>query len=114
MAHAGGDVPVDGADVVAGLIFADLLEGDAAALEDAVIFAAEQILDGPAGPELQAANLAKDFAGKHEERLKGYGWFQTLHVFRPTSRPVFTPKGLHNTARAAQRTLGHAFPTRLP
>src|SRR5262249_21773797 len=42
VAHAGGDVPVDGADVVAGLVFADLLESDAGALEDAVVFAAEQ------------------------------------------------------------------------
>ena len=49
MAHAGGDVPVDGADVVAGLVLAHLLEGDAGALEDAVVLAAEQVLDGPAG-----------------------------------------------------------------
>src|SRR5439155_16424441 len=62
MAHAGGHVPVDGADVVAGLVFADLLEGDAAALEGAVVFAAEQILDRPAGLELRAADLADDFA----------------------------------------------------
>src|SRR5262249_57354495 len=65
VAHAGGDVPVDGADVVAGLVLADLLEGDAGALEDAVVLAAEQVLDGPAGPQLQAADLADDFAGEH-------------------------------------------------
>ena len=65
MAHAGGDVPVDGADVVAGLILADLLEGDAAALEDGVIFAAEQVLDGPPGLQLQATNLTQHFTRKH-------------------------------------------------
>jgi hypothetical protein len=63
--HAGGDVPVDGADVVAGLVFADFLEGDAGALEDAVVFAAEKVLDGPAGSQLQAADLAQEFAGEH-------------------------------------------------
>ncbi len=40
MVHAGGDVPIDGADFVAGLIFADFLEVHALALEDAVILAA--------------------------------------------------------------------------
>src|SRR5205823_2933739 len=60
-----GHVPVDGADVVAGLVLADLLEGDAGALEDAVVLAAEQVLDGAAGPELKAADLADDFAGEH-------------------------------------------------
>ena len=66
MAHAGGDVPVDGANVVAGLIFADFLEGHAAALEDAAIFAAEQVLDGPASPELQD--------GESVGRLRGAAW----------------------------------------
>ena len=78
MAHAGGDVPVDGADVVAGLIFAHFLEGDAGALEDGVIFAAEQILDGAARRELQAADLADDFAEACSFRLsrdrKGAAW----------------------------------------
>ena len=63
MAHAGGDVPVDGADVVAGLVLADLLEGHAAALEDAVILAAEQVLDGPASTELKTADLLDNLRG---------------------------------------------------
>ena len=65
MAHAGGDVPVDGANVVAGLILAHFLEGHAHALEDAVILAAEQVFDGPASANLEAANLLNDFAGEH-------------------------------------------------
>jgi hypothetical protein len=66
MPHAGRDVPVDGADVVSGLVFADLLEGDASALENAVIFAAENIFHGPARPELEATNLAENIARKHK------------------------------------------------
>src|SRR5262249_40084192 len=66
VAHAGGDVPVDGADVVAGLVLADLLEGDAGALEDAAVLAAEQVFDGAAGPQLEAADLADDFAREHK------------------------------------------------
>jgi hypothetical protein len=31
-----------------------------------MIFAAENILDGPAGPELEAANLAENIAWKHQ------------------------------------------------
>src|SRR5205085_3627732 len=60
LAHAGGDVPVDGPDVVAGLVGADVGEGQAGALEGAVVLAAEQVLDGPAGAEVQAADLADD------------------------------------------------------
>jgi hypothetical protein len=69
MTHAGRDVPVDGADVVSGLVFPDFLEGDASALENAVIFAAENILHGPAGPELETANLAENIAGKHGQYI---------------------------------------------
>ena len=66
MAHARGDVPVDGADVVAGLVLADLLEGDAGALEDGVILAAEQVLDGALRLQLQTTNLTNDLARQHE------------------------------------------------
>jgi hypothetical protein len=52
MTHAGRDVPINIADVVARLIFADLLEGDPGTFEDAVIFTAQKIFDGPAGSEL--------------------------------------------------------------
>jgi hypothetical protein len=65
MPHAGGDVPVDAANLVAGLILADFLEGDAGSLEDAAIGPAERILDGAAGAQLQASHLAQDFAGEH-------------------------------------------------
>ena len=61
MADAGGHVPVNGTDVVARLVLAHFFEGDAGALEDAVVLAAQQILDGPARPELQTADLADDF-----------------------------------------------------
>jgi hypothetical protein len=66
MTHSSGDVPIDGPDVVTGLVFPDLFEGNAPALKNAVIFAAENILDGPAGPELEAANLAENIAWKHQ------------------------------------------------
>jgi hypothetical protein len=37
MVHARGDVPINGADVIAGLVFPDLVEIHALALEDAVV-----------------------------------------------------------------------------
>src|SRR5438128_3001058 len=55
--HAGRDVPIDGPNIIAGLVFTDLLKGDAHALEDTMIFAADQILHGPARPDLQTADL---------------------------------------------------------
>src|SRR5262249_45033093 len=50
MAHASCHIPINAADVVARLIFADFLEGDACPFEDAVISAAEQVFDRAAGP----------------------------------------------------------------
>src|SRR5262249_18215003 len=72
MAHARRYVPVNGADVVAGLVFADFLEGDAGALENALIFATEQVLDGAARPQLQPADLADHFTGEHYS--SPYAW----------------------------------------
>src|SRR5262249_22218157 len=73
MAVACGHVPIDGANVVAGLILADLLKCDASALEDAMIFAAEQVFDRAACPQLKAANLADDFAREHAIILTAAG-----------------------------------------
>jgi hypothetical protein len=58
MAHASGNIPVDSADIVAGLILAHFLKGDAGALENAVVFPAQQVFDGAASPQLQSPNLA--------------------------------------------------------
>src|SRR5262249_7428763 len=55
--HARGNIPVDRANVVAGLVLADLFERDAGALEDAVVLAAKQVLHGTAGLQLEATNL---------------------------------------------------------
>ncbi len=66
MAGAGGDVPVDGPHVVAGLVLADLVEGQAGPLEGAVVGAAEQALDDAAGPQLQAADLTQHLARQHD------------------------------------------------
>jgi hypothetical protein len=57
MPHAGGDVPVDGANLVPRLIFADLFKGDAGPLEDAAVSPTERIFHGTASTQLQAANL---------------------------------------------------------
>ncbi len=69
MAHARGHVPVDGANVVAGLVRAHVLEGNARAFENAVIFAAQQVLDGAARLQLKPAYLADDFAWQHGPML---------------------------------------------
>src|ERR1700760_642946 len=67
MAHASGDVPVDGTDILAGLALAHLLKGHAVAFEDAVIFTTEHVFHGPASAELQATDLLNDFTGGHRQ-----------------------------------------------
>src|SRR5207248_1117177 len=66
-AHAGGDVPIDGSHIVAGLIFAYFFKRQTGAFEDGVILAAEQVLDSPASTELKAANLPHHLGGEHCE-----------------------------------------------
>jgi hypothetical protein len=60
------------------LSFAHLLKGDAHALEDTAILAAEQILDRLAGEELQTSNLAENIAREHGKSLSV--WVQNLFV----------------------------------
>ena len=54
-AGAGGDLPVDGADVVAGEVGADLLELEPAAAHPRGAAAGERAADGLAGQEVEAA-----------------------------------------------------------
>ena len=52
------DVPVDGADVVAGLVLAHLGERDAAALEDRVVLPGHAVAHQPLGDDLDLADAA--------------------------------------------------------
>src|SRR6266571_6758382 len=65
MVHARGDVPVDGADFVSRLVFADLLEVHSLALEDAVVLPREGFADEAVGAQLDLADFPEDFAGDH-------------------------------------------------
>ena len=58
---AGGDIPVDIADIIAGLILSDLGEDDAATLEGAVIFARKDILAQAFRLDLNLSDLLQKF-----------------------------------------------------
>ena len=55
LAEAGGDVPVDVADVVAEFVFDDLVELHAATAESGAVFAAEDVFDGVADAPFELA-----------------------------------------------------------
>ena len=55
LAEAGGDVPVDVADVVAELVFDDLVELHAAAAKGRAVFAAEDVFHGVADAPFELA-----------------------------------------------------------
>ena len=63
-----GDVPVEGLDVVAGLVFADLLEFHAGAAEGAGVVAGDEAVDGASGMELDEADFSGQFGGCHGTR----------------------------------------------
>ena len=64
-AEAGGDVPVDGADVVAGLVLAHFGELDPAAAERAGVLAGHDVAHEVAGGDLQPPHLARDLLRTH-------------------------------------------------
>ena len=65
MVHARRDVPINGADFVAGLVFAHLLKIHALPLENAVVLAAQGLGDQTGGAQLDLADFFKDFARDH-------------------------------------------------
>ena len=90
-AGAGGDVPVDRADVVAGLVLADFLELHALALEDRMVAARKDVLHRAAGADFDAADFAECFAGEHgvfSEKLKEKSEKMRWGVFRVTAPGV--------------------------
>ena len=66
-AHASGDVPVDAADVVTGLVLADLLELEAGAAEDAAVRAEQRFVGEDACLDLDLTDPAHD--ARREGRL---------------------------------------------
>ena len=62
-AGAGGDVPVDGADVVAGVVFADLLELEALAVERRAPVARQPLVHEAVGEDADGADLPHELHG---------------------------------------------------
>ena len=65
MVHPRGDVPVNRAHVVAGLVFAHLVEVHALALEDAVVLARERLGHEPVRANLDLPDFFENLAGNH-------------------------------------------------
>jgi len=65
IARPGRDIPVDGADVVPGLIRSYLLEFDAPTLEGRVVLTSEQFAGQPRGEDLDPPDLLEQFGGDH-------------------------------------------------
>jgi len=63
--HAGGDVPVDIADVVLDGILPDLLEFDAAPFEGAAVRTAGDLVDHAVRPDFEEPDLFGDFRRQH-------------------------------------------------
>ena len=63
--HARGDVPVDRADVVAGLVRAHLAEREALALEDGLVRARELLVGEPRRVDLDGPQRCEELPGNH-------------------------------------------------
>ena len=70
LAAAGGDVPVDIADVVAHAVFAHFAEGHTAPFESAVVFAGEDIVAQPPRLDLDPADLFENIAAALHDGLR--------------------------------------------
>ena len=78
MVHARGDVPVNRAHVVAGLVFAYLVEVHTLALEDGMVLARERFGHDAVRAQLDLPDFFKNLAGNHGE------W----RIFNCASRPT--------------------------
>src|SRR5206468_2044173 len=68
VAHPRRNIPVDGANLVAGLIFPDVLKIHAAAFEDAMVVAGECSLDQAAGLDLECPDFFENLGCVHAVR----------------------------------------------
>ncbi len=73
-AHAGGDIPVNGPDVVARDILADFVEFNPMSLEHGVVLAGEMLVYEPVGDQADLPHLLHQFfdVEGHGYRLVGY------------------------------------------
>ena len=62
-ARASGDIPIDGANVIADLIFAHLIEFHTSPLEDRVVLSSKDIIDQAISSYLDPANFFDQFFG---------------------------------------------------
>ena len=65
MVHPSGDVPINGADFIPGLILAHLVKIHPLTFEYAVVLARERFAHEPVGADLDLADFLDDFAGNH-------------------------------------------------
>ena len=65
MAEAGRNIPVDGANIVTGLVFPNFGEFHALAFEGTFILPGKQVVGQVPGFEMKPLNFFQQFLGKH-------------------------------------------------
>jgi hypothetical protein len=83
--RAGGYVPVDGSNLVAGEVFADLVEIHSATAKDGVIFTGHRVVYEAVGADLNLPNVLQDFTCL--VRVHGISFNIELKLTEPAASP---------------------------
>ena len=97
MIHAGGNIPIDGAHFITGLILTHFFEIHPLPFENAMVLAGESFANEPVGANFDLADFFKNFARNHGRSILSTPWnhYVSLRLSTFVNRHLITAPAAH-------------------